>query len=133
MIFLKKHFWKHHIQSLRYSNVYFAWSLRVSSKTKGAYTTFLNKNSVKLTDFVSNLISRNVFQASEFFSTRHSVVKKTREILFHKKNFVKSSIISSLIILVKLLVSRNFCQKRVRENIRKFYSALCTMNNLLQC
>ena len=47
----------------------------------------------------------------------HSVEKQ--EILSHQKKFRQ---INSLVTLVKPLLSRNFCQKCVRENFRNFHT-----------
>ena len=50
--------------------------------------------------------------------TMHSVEKML--ILFHRKKFRQiSSIVTSL---VKTLLSRNFCQKRVRVKFRNFHN-----------
>ena len=52
----------------------------------------------------------------------------TRNFLSLKKYFVKSSLV---IHLVKMLLSRNFCQKSVRENFHTLYSHSVTLHRLI--
>ena len=66
----------------------------------------------------SSFNAHGIFFFRLIFSTTHSVEK--REILSHQKIFRQ---INSLVTyLVKPLLSRNFCQKCVRENSRNFHT-----------
>jgi len=53
-------------------------------------------------------------------------VWKNKKLSLTKINFVKSTLLSYL---VKPLLSRNFCQKCVRENSRNFYTTLWILRN----
>ena len=61
-------------------------------------------------------------QRSKYEVLHHSVVWKIQKFTLTKKIFRQ---INSLVIyLVKSLLSRNFCQKCVRENFRNFHSVV---------
>ena len=64
------------------------------------------------------------------FAWHGSTVWKFRKFSRTKKIFRE---INSLVTyLVKPLLSRNFCQKSVRENFHKFHTALCTSEKFFQ-
>ena len=72
------------------------------------------------------MIWRNIFLVIENFSFFHTVLREhsveITGILSHQKKF--HEINSSVTYLVKPLLSRNFCQKCVRENSRNFYTVV---------
>ena len=72
------------------------------------------------------LISRNIFkQVWILVFVHHSLVRKMKKLLSRKKFCQINDLVISL---VKPLLSRNFCQKIIRENCRNFHTAciICT-------
>ena len=70
--------------------------------------------------FTMKLISRNNFQVIQKFRKLHTVLHSVekREILSHWKKIRQINYL--VISLVKPLLSRNFCERIVRENLRNF-------------
>ena len=77
------------------------------------------------------MIWRNIFwweRICRFFTLCSSQRGKTRDSLSPK---IFRQITCLLISLVKMLLSRNFCQKRMRENFRNFHTVQCGFKILL--
>ena len=72
-------------------------------------------------------INKN-FVKSTILTQTHICHIVTRNFLSLKKYFVKSSLV---IHLVKTLLSRNFCQKSVRENFHTLYSHSVMLHRLI--
>ena len=95
--------------------------------------TIFCKNSVKLTFHKDQLycksIWRKIFVVGEKFPKFPARSVEISEILSHRKKFRE---INSLVIhLVRPLLSRNFCQKSVRENFRNFHTVQCEKREIL--
>ena len=76
------------------------------------------------------LISRNIFkQVWILVFVHHSLVRKMKKLLSRKKFCQINDLVISL---VKPLLSRNFCQKIIRENCRNFHTACIICMYVLQ-
>ena len=79
---------------------------------------FVTKNYVKSSVSLS-LLSRNIFKRNEIFYAPIITVEKLT-----LANEQYRQINHLVILLVKALLSRKFCQKRVRVNFRNFHSTV---------
>ena len=90
---------------------------------------FLAKSKIFIKEVTKELISRNIFWVREILCFFHSVCvahwTAWKNAKFSLTEMFSREISSLVTLLVKTLISRNFCDKSVRVNFRIFHSVHC--------